>query len=210
MVEVVPLVAVERVVGLDVVAGGEQEAARAAGRVADRLAGGGLHDVDDGLDERARGEILPGAGFGVLGVLLQQAFVDLAFDVHLQPDPGLAVDQLHQALQLGRVLDAVLGLAEDDRDQPRALAQSGERLAVVALQLFAGEPAQAGPAVPGRDGAGFAQNGGVLVVHLQEEQVGELLQVIAVRHAVVAQHVAVVPHALHDGGRLAVMDLPRL
>jgi hypothetical protein len=55
----------------DVVVGGEQEAAGAAGGVADALAGGGAHDLDHGLDERARGEVLAGAALGVLGVLLQ-------------------------------------------------------------------------------------------------------------------------------------------
>ena len=40
----------------------------------------------------------------------------------------------------------------------------------------------------------------LLVVHLEEEQVGELFDVVAVRHAVVAQDVAVVPEALDDGG----------
>jgi hypothetical protein len=57
-----------------------------------------------------------------------------------------------------------------------------------------------GSAVLNRDGAGFAEHAAVLVVHLEEEQVGELLDVVAVGHAVVAQDVAVVPEALDDGG----------
>ena len=44
----------------DVIVGGQQEAARAAGRVADGVVGGRLHAIDDGLDEFAGREVLPG------------------------------------------------------------------------------------------------------------------------------------------------------
>ena len=39
-----------------------------------------------------------------------------------------------------------------------------------------------------------------LIGHLEEQQVGELLYVVAIAHAIVAQHVAVVPELLDDGG----------
>ena len=39
---------------------------------------------------------------------------------------------------------------------------------------------------------------GALVGHLEEQQISELLDVITVRHAVVAQDVAVVPEFLDD------------
>jgi hypothetical protein len=51
---------------------------------------------------------LAGAGFDVLGVLLQQALVDVGLDVDAQADPGFALDESDQAAQLGRVLDFVL------------------------------------------------------------------------------------------------------
>jgi hypothetical protein len=41
-------------------------------------------------------------------------------------------------------------------------------------------------------------NGSQLVGHLEEQQVSELLDVIAIRHAVVAEDVAVVPELLDD------------
>jgi hypothetical protein len=40
-------------------------------------------------------------------------FVEIALGVGIQPDPALGVDHLHQARQLGRVLDLVLRLEED-------------------------------------------------------------------------------------------------
>ena len=39
----------------------------------------------------------------------------------------------------------------------------------------------------------------LLVGHLEEEQVGELLDIVAIGDAVVPQDVAVVPQALDDG-----------
>jgi hypothetical protein len=44
------------------------------------------------VDQRARGKVLPGAGFHLLGVALKQPFVDRAFDVDAEAKPSLAVD----------------------------------------------------------------------------------------------------------------------
>jgi hypothetical protein len=41
---------------------------------------------------------------------------------------------------------------------------------------------------------------GLFIRHLEEQQVGELLDVIAVADPVIPQDVAVIPHALDDGG----------
>ena len=61
---------------------------------------------------------------------------------------------------------------------------------------------QAGPAIGVGDGAGVADFA-PLVVHFEEEEVGQLLDVVAVGEAVVAQDGTVVPQALDDGGGLA-------
>ena len=45
---------------------------------------------------------------------------------------------------------------------------------------------------------GLPSSARLLVGHLEEQQVGELLDVVAVGHAVVAQDVAVVPEPLDD------------
>jgi hypothetical protein len=97
-----------------VVVRGKQKAAGAAGRVADRLAGLGRDAVHHGLDQRTRREVLARAALGVLRVFLQQAFVSIALHVGAHGRPVLAIDQVHyQAAQLGRVLELVLRLAED-------------------------------------------------------------------------------------------------
>jgi hypothetical protein len=96
---------------------GKQKAAGAAGRVANRLARLGRDAVHHGLDQRARREVLAGAALGVLRVLLQQALVGVALHVGAHGRPVLAIDQVHhQAAQLGRVLELVLRLAEDQAD----------------------------------------------------------------------------------------------
>ena len=140
----------------DVVVGREQKAAGAAGRVADGLAGLGRDDIDHGLDQRPRGEVLAGAGLGVLGVLLQQPLVGIALDVGAHHRPVFLVDQIHhQAAQLGRVLELVLGLVEDQAEHALFLAQFIQGMAVVVKQLVAVLLDQAGPAVLLRHDAGL-------------------------------------------------------
>ena len=134
----------------------EQKAAGAAGRVAHGLAGLRGHDIHNRLDQRARGEVLAGAGLGVLGVLFQQAFVGIALHVGAHRHPGFLVDQVHdQPPQLGRVLELVLRLVEDQPEQALLLAQFFKRMAVVIEQLVAVFLDEAGPTVfpaPGSSG----------------------------------------------------------
>ena len=118
MTQVIPLVAIELIMIRDVIVRGEQEPARARSGIANGLTGLRTHDIHNRLDERTRREVLTGSALGILGVLFQQTFVNLPFDVDVQPDSGFAVDQFNQAAELGGVLDLVLRFAEDDEDQP--------------------------------------------------------------------------------------------
>ena len=52
------------------------------------------HDVDDGLDQGARREVLPRPRLHVLGVALQQRLVGVALYVGAEGQPALAVDQV--------------------------------------------------------------------------------------------------------------------
>ena len=69
---------VEVVVLAQVVVGGDQEAAGAGGGVLNGVGQLRLHQGNHAVDQHARGEILPGAGFLLVGVLLQQSFVEVA------------------------------------------------------------------------------------------------------------------------------------
>ena len=211
-----------------VVVSRQQEASCAAGGVADGGARLRAHDVHDGLNQRTRREVLPCAGLHVLRVALQQRLIGIALHVGAKGQPILAVDELpDQPGEHSRLLDLVLGLAEYDAERAGLAGQGFEYVAVVGLQLVAVPRHQAGPTVAFGDrwrlivrqqGVGRAAP---LVHHLEEDEVGELLQVVAVGQTGVPQDVAVVPQLLADGGGgghgfpsrstscLAESDLPR-
>ena len=65
------------------------------------------------FDERAGCKILPCTTFYVLGVLLQQPFVDLALHIGGHGHPVFLVDHLHHAVQDGNIADFVDGPFED-------------------------------------------------------------------------------------------------
>jgi len=183
------------------VVGAQEEATGAAGRVGDGLARLGLHALHHRADHGARREVLAGAALGVLGVLLQQAFVQVALGVGVHAHPALGVDHLHQPRQLGRVLDLVLRLEEDGARHAAFLPQAVQRGQVLGLQRLAGLAAQRRPVETRRHLGGSAvRRLRVLVRHLQEQQVGQLFQVVAIADAVVLQRVAEIPDLLDQGG----------
>ena len=94
-------------------------------RIADRHLRLGPHHIDHRRDQRARREVLSRAAFHVLGVLFQQAFVSVALHIGGQRGPLFLVDQIDdQPPQLGRVLNLVLRLAEDDAEHARSLCRA--------------------------------------------------------------------------------------
>ena len=64
----------------------------------------------------------------------------------------------------------------------------------MAFEVCARARAQRVPAAIGGDGRGFVQRRGALLVHLEEQQETDLPEIIAERHALVAQDVGIVPH----------------
>jgi hypothetical protein len=140
------------------------------------------------------------------GVALEQALVDGAFHVDADADPGLGVDQGHHALELGRVGELVLRAAKDGADQALFLAQCFERVAVLDFEVVAAFAGQLVPAPRRRHGARLAEIVCALVVHLQEQQKGDLLDVVAIADALVAQDVGVVPD-LGDEGAVVVVGV---
>lgn len=210
LVQVFLLVPVEPVVFGYVVVGGQQESAGSAGRVADRVLRSRGSHVHHRLDERPRREVLPGPALGVLGVLLQQPLVGVPLHVGVHHRPVLLVDEVHdQATQLRRVLELVLRPAEDEAEEPLLLAELFQDVAVVVEELVAVLLQEARPVVALRNGALLVE--GLLcalVGHLEKEEEGELFDVVAVAHAVVAKDVAVVPEFLNDcgGGHVFLFD----
>jgi len=94
--QIVFLVAVEVKVKVmavgDVVVDSKEEAAGPAGWIAYDHARQGAHHFHHRLNQWTRGEVLASSALDVLGVLLEEALVDLAFDVNVHPHSDLAVD----------------------------------------------------------------------------------------------------------------------
>ena len=138
---------------------------------------------------------------------IQEPFVCVALDVGVERDPLLAVDEIgDEASQLGRILDLVLRLPEDEAEHPPFLAQSLKRSAILHLERVAFLGQEGGPIeAAGDDGCLRPRRLRALVGHLEEEKERQLLDVVAVGEAVVAKDVAVVPEFGDDllGGHSA-------
>ena len=141
----------------------------------------------------------PAPAGALLGGLFDQALVGVALEVGVVAQPLVLVDEvLDELLQLGRGLDPVAGLAEDHAQHVVARSQLSEDLAVVGFERGSRPAQQRLPVVLDGHHPLAVQQLVLLVGHLQEQQVGELLQVVAVGQPVVAQHIAEVPQSLHE------------
>ena len=197
------LLTVEREVVLagNKVVAAQKESAGAAGGVRDAFLRVGPDALHHRADQGARREVLAGARLRVLSVLLQQPLVDVALDVSTQGDPGCIVHHVDEAVELRRILNLVLRLGEDLPEHTFPGAKFAQQRDVVTFELRAPLRLEARPVVGGRN-AHVAVVGwlAVLVRHLEEDQIGELLQVVAVAHAVIAQGGAEAPDSRNDGG----------
>ena len=91
---------------------GNQKSAGSRRRVLDDLARLGLDKFDDGFDQRARGEILPGLRFAFRCRAFEQAFVEIAQAVFFGGIPIDVVDGGDQRRQRGGLGQRGLGVGE--------------------------------------------------------------------------------------------------
>jgi hypothetical protein len=201
------LLAVQGMMRGDVIVSREEKPARAATGVVDFFVGLGGYAPHHGLDERARSEVLPGAALGVGGVLFQQAFVNIAFNIRAHHGPLLLADHVDDFEQLGRVLYLVLALGEYLPQDAFLAAQRAQHLGVIGFQFGPPLAAQHLPVAVFAVGQFTAfivlqsRKPDVLMVgrfahfvgHFQKQQVGDLLEVVSIAHAVIAKHVGEVP-----------------
>ena len=113
MLEVDFLILIQLIVVDQEIIGSQEKSTRTAGRIGNRLAWFGVDSLYHCLNKGAWREILPSAGFGIFRVLLQQTFIDIAFNIRAHRDPFGIIHHVYQAKELGRVLDFVLGLGEN-------------------------------------------------------------------------------------------------
>ena len=123
--------------------------------------------------------------------------VQIALGVGVEADPVLRVDQLHQARQLGRILNLILRFEEDRTEHPWLLTQPMERGQVLRFQRLTCFRSEAGPVVVlGNVRIALVGLLRIFMRQLQEQQIGQLLKVVAIPHAVIAQGMTEVPDFL--------------
>jgi len=156
------------------------------------------------LEKRVAGSISPQNRSAALhfGIYLRARSKLWDFLNATRPEAGplLFIYEVHdEPAELGRVLDFVLRLAEDHTQHSTLFTQLNQDVAVLAVKVFAVQVFEAVPAqVLGDDGGFAVRRFGLLVRHFQEEQEGELFDVVTVREAVIAEEIAVVPEFLDD------------
>ena len=102
----------------------QKESARAARRIANRFIRFWRDDINDSRNQRTWCEVLSGAGFHILRILLQQSFICIALHVRAHHRPIFLVDQIDdQPPQLRRVLELVLRFVEDETKQALLVAE---------------------------------------------------------------------------------------
>ena len=178
----------------------QKETAAAAAGIGDGFARLGAKTLDHSLDQRTGREILTCAGFDILCILLQQAFVDLTFYVGRHGNPLFLIDHLHHAIEDGGIADLVGGLLEDLPQQTALLTQFFQCSLVLFFQFCTFEGVHILPGIAGRD-AGFLVIGrlGILIGHFQKDEVGKLFQIVSIGNAVVPKGIAQAPNFGDDG-----------
>ena len=130
------LVRIEQVVVRRCIVRCEEEPTGAAGRIAYRHARLGPHHFDHCLDQRAGREVLARSRLHVLGVLLQQPLVGIAFHVSVERHPVLAVDQVEiSRLSFAGSWMRFWLLRNTTPTMPGSAPEFGEDVTVVDLQI---------------------------------------------------------------------------
>jgi hypothetical protein len=162
----------------------------------------GVDDLDHRFDQCTRREILARARLYILRVAREQTFVDRALHVDGQAEPGFAVDQADEPAEPGGILDFVLRLEEDRADDSTLPRELFEQLAVRDRERLAGHVLDVAPAETGGQHRGLADLGDALLVHLEEQQIGNLRDIGLIRNALITQHMREVPDLADEGLRV--------
>jgi hypothetical protein len=181
-----------------------REAAGARRRILDHILDRGLHHGHHRINQGPWREILAGAGFLLLGVLLQQSLIQIPQSLLAGAVPIQLVELAHQFVERGGLLDERAGIGIDLLHQRRsttaAAAQLQQHQLVVLQLLHTLQGFQRTPAPFLGDALLLAR----FLGHLQKQQIGELTNVLVIRHPVVLQHIAEVPELGDDVVGVAV------
>ena len=174
----------------DVAIGGDEKTTSASGWVLDDVLQRRLHHRHHAVDQRARREVLTSAGFLFVGVLLQQTFVEITQPFLPRAVPVEFVDLGNKGGERGGFLDEGTGVTEDflhQRGAVRAKMDQGELVGFETVRCSLGfkiVPAMA---------SGNLLLGAGLLGHFEEQQIGQLGNVLVVGDSVILEDVTEVP-----------------
>ena len=178
--------------------GAHEESAGAAGGIADgeftTRSGVWFHDAHNGFDEDTRGKILTRPFLAFARRSFQETFKSRSFDVHIHGGPFFLVNHGDDPLQINGVIEARHRLGENIAEKALFLAELSQNVGIMVREVRTGAVLQAVPV------AAVWNDDAFLIGHLQEEEVGELLDVVAVVDSVMAKGVAEAPEFVDDVG----------
>ena len=137
---------------LDKLVGGNHKSKGATGRVVAPLAGLGFHQAGHHINEDTGGKVLACAGLLLVGVFLQQTFVQVAQPFFPGGVPVQAVDGRDDLFQVFGLVNVGSGaLVDFPHPSGAVFAQMGQQLFIELLQLNAAFGGELVPAVGGRN-----------------------------------------------------------
>lgn len=123
----------------------------------------------------------PGPFLPLAGGLFEKTLVGFGLDVLVEGGPLGFVDQVDELFEVDRFVEATLGFREDVAEDAGLLGERTENVGVGVDEGRATGVAERGPV------ALFWEHDGPFVGHLEEEEEGDLLDVVAIIDAVVPE-----------------------
>ena len=169
----------------------DKEPAGTARGIADRevglLPGIGFHAPDNRLDQDTRREVLPGTLLPFARRLLQKSLERLAFHINVEFGPLRLIDETDQVLQVHRIGKPGECAGKNIAEKSVLLPEFPEHIQVMIRQVRPGLRNECLPV------AAFGKFDAPLICHLDEEEIGDLLDIIPVIDPVMPERVAESP-----------------
>ena len=134
----------------DVLRGGNHKAESTASRVVAKFARLRLHQSNNAINQRARREILPCAGFFFVGVFLKQAFIQIAETFFTRRIPIEGVNRRNNFFKISGLVNVRLCALINFLNKPRAVfAQMFQQFHIKIFQSSAAVHCKIFPTITG-------------------------------------------------------------
>ena len=183
------------VMRIDIAVGCNHKAKSTAGRVKALVAQLGFDELRHHIDQHTRGEVLTGTGLLLIGVFLQESFIQVAQTFLFGLIPVQFVNLRDDFFEVFRLLDAGGCVGVNLCHAANGFfAQLAEQRIVVLFQVNAGTAGQRAPTICFRNI--LICTG--LIGHFQKQNVGQLCHILVISNTVIPQHIAEVPKFLYN------------